>query len=68
VKTGLGYLVQIYLVQIYGIYGMSIFMKSEDLVMKFGFDFGFVSIFFVSFQLVSFRFDFVSHFTGTLIF
>jgi hypothetical protein len=57
VKTGPGYLVQIYLVQIYG---MSIFMKCEDLVLKFGFDFGFVS-----FRLVSFRFDFVSHFTGT---
>jgi hypothetical protein len=65
VKTGLGYLVQIYLVQIYG---MIIFMKCEDLVLKFGFDFGFVSfgfvlIDFVSFRLVSFRFDFVSHFT-----
>jgi hypothetical protein len=60
--TGLGYLVQIYLVQIYG---MSIFMKCEDFVLKFGFDFGFVSLGFVSFRLVSFRFDFVSHFTGT---
>jgi hypothetical protein len=51
-------------------------MKCEDLVLKFGFDFGFVSfgfvsLGFVSFRLVSFRFDwfrfdFVSHFTGTL--
>jgi hypothetical protein len=61
VKTGPSYLVQISLVQIHG---MSIFMKYEDMVLKFGFDFGFVSfgfvlIGFVSFPLVSFRFDFV---------
>jgi hypothetical protein len=67
VKSGPGYLIQIYLVQIYG---MSIFMKCEDLVLKFGFDFGFVSFRFdrfrfVSIGFVSFRFDFVSHFTGT---
>jgi hypothetical protein len=36
---------------------MSIFMKCEDLVLKFGFDFGFVSIGFVLFRSVSFRFD-----------
>jgi hypothetical protein len=68
-KTGPGYLVQVYLVQIYG---MSIFMKCEDLVLKFCFaSFGFVSTGFassgfVSFRLVRFiRFDFVSYFTGT---
>jgi hypothetical protein len=39
------------------IYGMSIFMKCENLVLKFGFHFGFVLFGFVSFRSVSFRFD-----------